>query len=396
MISRKMDGIVRSGSAIRAMFEEGKRLAQIYGKENVFDFSLGNPSVPAPSKVNEAIKSIVDSVDAMTLHGYMTNSGYESVRQTVANNLNRRFNTDYSARNIVMTVGAAGGLNVALKAIVDPGDEIIVFAPYFGEYDNYISNVDGKAVVIPPNPPSFQPNIDALEKAVGARTKAVIVNSPNNPTGAVYGAETLKSLGDLLRRKSKEKGEAIYLISDEPYREIIYDGNKCEYVADYYDDTIVGYSYSKSLSLPGERIGYLAISDKAEDSENLLSACNVATRILGFVNAPSLQQLVVERCIDEKTDVSAYDKNRRLLYSALTQYGFECVKPQGAFYLFVKCPIEESVFIAKAKEYNLLLVGGKSFACEGYVRIAYCVDYDMIERALPAFKKLAEATIGNR
>ncbi len=396
MISRKMDGIVRSGSAIRAMFEEGKRLAQIYGKENVFDFSLGNPSVPAPSKVNEAIKSIVDSVDAMTLHGYMTNSGYESVRQTVANNLNRRFNTDYSARNIVMTVGAAGGLNVALKAIVDPGDEIIVFAPYFGEYDNYISNVDGKAVVIPPNPPSFQPNIDALEKAVGVRTKAVIVNSPNNPTGAVYGAETLKSLGDLLRRKSKEKGEAIYLISDEPYREIIYDGNKCEYVADYYDDTIVGYSYSKSLSLPGERIGYLAISDKAEDSENLLSACNVATRILGFVNAPSLQQLVVERCIDEKTDVSAYDKNRRLLYSALTQYGFECVKPQGAFYLFVKCPIEESVFIAKAKEYNLLLVGGKSFACEGYVRIAYCVDYDMIERALPAFKKLAEATIGNR
>ena len=396
MISRKMDGIVRSGSAIRAMFEEGKRLAQIYGKENVFDFSLGNPSVPAPSKVNEAIKSIVDSVDAMTLHGYMTNSGYESVRQTVANNLNRRFNTDYSARNIVMTVGAAGGLNVALKAIVDPGDEIIVFAPYFGEYDNYISNVDGKAVVIPPNPPSFQPNIDALEKAVGVRTKAVIVNSPNNPTGAVYGAETLKSLGDLLRRKSKEKGEAIYLISDEPYREIIYDGNKCEYVADYYDDTIVGYSYSKSLSLPGERIGYLAISDKAEDSENLLSACNVATRILGFVNAPSLQQLVVERCIDEKTDVSAYDKNRRLLYSALTQYGFECVKPQGAFYLFVKCPIEESVFIAKAKEYNLLLVGGKSFGCEGYVRIAYCVDYDMIERALPAFKKLAEATIGNR
>ncbi len=393
MISKKIKDVMQSGSAIRAMFEEGKRLAQIYGKENVYDFSLGNPSVPAPKAVNEAIKQIAQDTDALALHGYMLNSGFESVRGTIADSLNSRFDTAFTFKNIIMTVGAAGGLNVALKSIINDGDEVVVFAPYFGEYNNYVANVGGKIVVVPPNPPTFQPDLSALKTLIGERTKAVIVNSPNNPSGVIYGEDTLKELGKILKEQSEKKGEAIYLISDEPYRELVYGQNFVPFLTKYYDNTIIGYSYSKSLSLPGERIGYLAIPDEAEDSENLIAACSVATRILGFVNAPSLQQLVIGRCIDQKTDVSAYDKNRKLLYTALTQYGFECIEPQGAFYLFVKCPIEESKFVEKAKEYNILVVGGKSFACEGYFRISYCVSYDMIERSLPFFKKLAEETI---
>ncbi|MDE6210583.1 MAG: pyridoxal phosphate-dependent aminotransferase [Clostridia bacterium] len=393
MISKKIKDVMQSGSAIRAMFEEGKRLADIYGKENVYDFSLGNPSVPAPKSVNEAIKQIAQDTDALSLHGYMLNSGFESVRGIIANNLNSRFGTAFTSKNIIMTVGAAGGLNVALKSIINDGDEVIVFAPYFGEYNNYVANVGGKVVVVPPNPPTFQPDLSALKSLIGERTKAVIVNSPNNPTGVIYGEDTLRELGKILKEQSEKKGEAIYLISDEPYRELVYGQNAVPFLTKYYDNTIIGYSYSKSLSLPGERIGYLAIPDEAEDSENLIAACSVATRILGFVNAPSLQQLVIGRCVDEKTDVSAYDKNRKLLYTTLTQYGFECIEPQGAFYLFVKCPIEESKFVEKAKEYNILVVGGKSFACEGYFRISYCVSYDMIERSLPFFKKLAEETI---
>ncbi len=393
MISKKIKDVMQSGSAIRAMFEEGKRLAQIYGKENVYDFSLGNPSVSAPKAVNEAIKQIAQDTDALALHGYMLNSGFESVRGTIADSLNSRFDTAFTFKNIIMTVGAAGGLNVALKSIINDGDEVVVFAPYFGEYNNYVANVGGKIVVVPPNPPTFQPDLSALKTLIGERTKAVIVNSPNNPSGVIYGEDTLKELGKILKEQSEKKGEAIYLISDEPYRELVYGQNFVPFLTKYYDNTIIGYSYSKSLSLPGERIGYLAIPDEAEDSENLIAACSVATRILGFVNAPSLQQLVIGRCIDQKTDVSAYDKNRRLLYTALTQYGFECIEPQGAFYLFVKCPIEESKFVEKAKEYNILVVGGKSFACEGYFRISYCVSYDMIERSLPFFKKLAEETI---
>ncbi len=393
MISKKIKDVMQSGSAIRAMFEEGKRLAQIYGKENVYDFSLGNPSVPAPKAVNEAIKQIAQDTDALALHGYMLNSGFESVRGTIADSLNSRFDTAFTFKNIIMTVGAAGGLNVALKSIINDGDEVVVFAPYFGEYNNYVANVGGKIVVVPPNPPTFQPDLSALRTLIGECTKAVIVNSPNNPSGVIYGEDTLKELGKILKEQSEKKGEAIYLISDEPYRELVYGQNFVPFLTKYYDNTIIGYSYSKSLSLPGERIGYLAIPDEAEDSENLIAACSVATRILGFVNAPSLQQLVIGRCIDQKTDVSAYDKNRKLLYTALTQYGFECIEPQGAFYLFVKCPIEESKFVEKAKEYNILVVGGKSFACEGYFRISYCVSYDMIERSLPFFKKLAEETI---
>ncbi|MDE6614486.1 MAG: pyridoxal phosphate-dependent aminotransferase, partial [Clostridia bacterium] len=277
MISEKMKNIMKSGSAIRAMFEEGKRLADIYGKENVYDFSLGNPSVPAPQKVNTAIKEVVDSVDSLTLHGYMSNSGYVSTRKAVADNLNKRFGSKFNENNIVMTVGAAGGLNVALKAIVNAGEEVAVIAPYFGEYNNYIANVDGKVAVIPPNPPTFQPDLTAFEKAINANTRAVIINTPNNPTGVIYSEDTLKKMSAILERKSKEYSSVIYLISDEPYRELAYDNEKVPFIPDFYANTIIGYSYSKSLSLPGERIGYLAIPSDADGFEELVSACNVAT-----------------------------------------------------------------------------------------------------------------------
>lgn len=396
MISDRMKVMLSGSSAIRAMFEEGKRLAKIYGKENVYDFSLGNPSVPAPRKVNEAFREVLDNTDDITLHGYMNNSGFESVRESIATNLNKRFGTAFSYRNIIMTVGAAGGLNVILRAILNPDDEVVMIAPFFGEYLNYVANAFGKSVIVPPNPPTFQPDLKALEKALTKRTKAVIINTPNNPTGVVYGEETLKRLADILDKKSKQNGQAIYLISDEPYRELAYDGVEVPYVTKYYANTIVGYSYSKSLSLPGERIGYLVVPDEAEDFDNLVSACNVATRVLGFVNAPSLQQLAIEKCLDETSDISVYDRNRELLYKSLTEYGFECTKPEGAFYLFVKCPVDEKEFVEKAKELRLLLVGGKSFACEGYVRLAYCVSYKTIEGSLPQFKKLAELTIGKK
>lgn len=394
MISDRMKDMIGSSSAIRAMFEEGKRLASIYGKENVYDFSLGNPSVPAPSKVKDAFIDVINNTDDITLHGYMNNSGFESVRESIAKSINAKFGTAFSCKNIVMTVGAAGGLNVILRAILNPDDEVVLIAPFFGEYLNYVANSFGKSVIVPPNPPSFQPDLSALEKAIGKKTKAVIINTPNNPTGVVYSEETLKKLAKILEKKSKENNQAIYLISDEPYRELAYDSVEVPYVTKYYANTVVGYSYSKSLSLPGERIGYLVIPDEAEDFENLVSACNVATRILGFVNAPSLQQLAIEKCLGETSDISVYDKNRELLYTKLTEYGFECTKPQGAFYLFVKCPIDEKEFVEKAKELRLLLVGGKSFACEGYVRLAYCVSYKTIQDSLAQFKKLAEETVG--
>lgn len=394
MISDRMKDMIGSSSAIRAMFEEGKRLASIYGKENVYDFSLGNPSVPAPSKVKDAFIDVINNTDDITLHGYMNNSGFESVRESIAKSINGKFGTAFSCKNIVMTVGAAGGLNVILRAILNPDDEVVLIAPFFGEYLNYVANSFGKSVIVPPNPPSFQPDLSALEKAIGKKTKAVIINTPNNPTGVVYSEDTLKKLAKILEKKSKENNQAIYLISDEPYRELAYDSVEVPYVTKYYANTVVGYSYSKSLSLPGERIGYLVIPDEAEDFENLVSACNVATRILGFVNAPSLQQLAIEKCLGETSDISVYDKNRELLYTKLTEYGFECTKPQGAFYLFVKCPIDEKEFVEKAKELRLLLVGGKSFACEGYVRLAYCVSYKTIQDSLAQFKKLAEETVG--
>lgn len=391
MIAEKMKNMVANSSAIRAMFEEGNRLAQIYGAENVFDFSLGNPNVAAPEAVKEAIIELLDESDPVVLHGYTnSNSGYADVRETVAKSLNERFGTKFEGKNIVMSVGAAGGLNVILKTLINPGDEVIAFAPYFGEYRSYTNNYDGVLVEVSPNTVDFQPKLDEFEQKITPKTKAVIVNTPNNPTGVVYSEETIKKLASIMEAKQKEYGTEIYLISDEPYRELVYDGVRVPYLTKYYDNTIVGYSYSKSLSLPGERIGYLVIPDEVKDSEDVLAAANVATRILGFVNAPTLQQKVVAKCINEKTDISYYDRNRETLYHGLREYGFECIKPQGAFYLFVKSPAaDEKEFCAAAKKYNLLLVPGSSFACPGYVRLAYCVAYETIVNSLPKFRELA-------
>ena len=367
MIAEKMKGMVANSSAIRAMFEEGNRLEEIYGAENVFDFSLGYPNVPAPEAVKKAIIELVSESDPIVLHGYTnSNSGYADVRETIANSLNERFGTSFEGKNIIMTVGAAGGLNVILKTLLNPRDEVIAFAPYFGEYRSYTNNFDGVLVEISPDKETFQPKLDEFEQKITAKTKAVIVNTPNNPTGVVYSEDTIKKKAAIMEAKQKEFGTEIYLISDEPYRELAYDGVEVPYLTKYYDNTIVGYSYSKSLSLPGERIGYLVIPDEVTDSETVLSAANVANRILGFVNAPTLQQKVVAKCINEKTDLSFYDRNRETLYNGLLECGFECIKPQGAFYLFVKSPIaDEKEFCSIAKKYNLLLVTGSSIACTG-------------------------------
>ena len=392
MIAKKMVKFVEGSSVTRAMFEEGKKMAVEFGAENVYDFSLGNPSVEPPKQVKEAIIETLNEDAPNFVHGYMNNSGYEEVRERIAQSLNRRFDTKFSQNNIIMTVGAAGGLNVALKTLLDPGDEVIAFAPYFGEYNNYVANFDGVMVVVPADVPSFQLDLETFAKKITAKTKAVIVNNPNNPTGVVYSEKVLQDLAKVLEDKQTEFGTDIYLISDEPYRELVYGGVEVPYVTKYYANTIVGYSYSKSLSLPGERIGYLVLPDEMADAEDVIGAANVATRILGFVNAPSLQQLTIARCLDAKVDVEIYDKNRRLLVDSLRKFGFECASPDGAFYLFVKTlEDDDKAFVARAKEEHLLLVPGSSFACPGYVRIAYCVDYDMIERSLPAFERLAES-----
>lgn len=395
MIADKMKALVKNSSAIRAMFEEGKVMAAKYGAENVYDFSLGNPNVPAPVQVKEAIIEEAEKEDPIVLHGYMSNAGYEDVRQAVAESINKKFDTAFSAKNIIMTVGAAGGLNVILKTLLNPGDEVIAIAPYFGEYNSYVSNFDGKLVVVSPNTETFQPNLTELEEKLTARTKAVIVNSPNNPTGVIYSEETIQAMAEILRKKQKEFGTDIYLISDEPYRELAYDGVEVPYLTKYYENAIIGYSFSKSLSLPGERIGYLVIPDEAADSEDVISAAGTATRILGYVNAPSLMQKAVAKCLDAQADVPYYDRNREDLYNGLKEMGFECIKPQGAFYLFMKSPVaDEKVFCEAAKKQHILIVPGSSFACPGYVRIAYCVAHETIINSMPGFKALAEEFLG--
>lgn len=390
MIAEKMIPFVQNNSAIRTMFEEGNRLKKQYGADKVYDFSLGNPSVPAPDCVREAIVDLANNEDPVILHGYMNNAGFEDVRETIAQSLNRRFGTDFSAKNLIMTVGAASGLNVILKTVLNPGEEVIVFAPYFLEYGAYVKNYDGKLVEISLDTETFQPDLEELERKITANTRAVIVNSPHNPTGVIYSEDTIKALAAILEKKQKEYGSVIYLISDEPYRELAYDGAEVPYLTKYYKNTVVGYSYSKSLSLPGERIGYLVIPDDLEDSETVIAAAGIANRILGSVNAPSLMQKVIARCVDAEVDVATYDKNRRALYNGLTACGFQCIKPQGAFYLFVKSPVaDEKEFCEAGKKYNILMVPGSSFACPGYVRLAYCVSYETIINSLPEFKKLA-------
>ena len=391
MISEKMVSLVKNSSVIRAMFEEGKKMAAQYGKENVYDFSLGNPSVQPPKAVTDAIVETAYNPDLNYVHGYMSNVGFDEVRDKIAANINRRFGTSFTKGNIVMTVGAAGGMNVIFKVLLNPGDEVITFSPFFGEYRNYVSNFDGRLIELAPNTETFQPNVDALEESITPRTKALIINSPNNPTGVVYSLETLKKVAAILEKKQKEYGTSIYIISDEPYRELAYDGVDVPYIPTVYRNTVVGYSFSKSLSLPGDRIGYLAIPSEIDDFDDVFAAAGVATRILGFVNAPSLAQLFVSKCLDEAVDIEAYNRNRELLYNSLRKFGYECIKPEGAFYLFVKAlEPDDKAFVAKAKEKRLLIVPGSTFGCAGYVRIAYCVDYDMIQRSLPAFEALAQ------
>ena len=396
MVSKRIQKALVGNSAIRAMFVEGKEMAKKYGAENVYDFSLGNPATPAPAAVNDAIRALLDESDAteggsLELHGYMENSGYAAVRAAVAENLNRRFGTSFDAHNIIMTVGAAGGLNIIFKTILDPGDEVVVFAPFFGEYRQYAANFDAEVVAVRPDLETFQPDLADFEVKITSRTRALIVNTPNNPTGVIYKPQTMQQIAAILERKQQEFGRDIYLISDEPYRELVYDGNTEDFLTKYYKNTLVGYSFSKSLSLPGERIGYVVVPNEAADAEALIQGIEISNRTLGFVNAPSLIQKAVARCLDEKTDVAFYDRNRVLLYEGLTKLGFTCIKPEGAFYLWVKSPVEdEEAFVNEGKKHHILMVKGSAFGCPGFVRLAYCVSPEMIERSLPAFAKLAE------
>lgn len=395
MISKSMEQLVQGNSVIRALFEEGKEMAAKVGPENVYDFSLGNPSVPAPEAVRTSMKRILDEENSLYVHGYMSNAGYEEVREAVAASLNKRFGTNFDTSGVLMTVGAAGGLNVALRTLIDPEDEVICFAPFFGEYRNYVLNYHGKLVVIPPDRETFQLNLDLLDAQINVRTKAVIINNPNNPTGVVYSAETLDKLQGILSEAEERIGHSIYVISDEPYRELVYDGTEVPFMTKHIRNCIIGYSFSKSLSLPGERIGYLAVPKEIDDYDGILQGLSIANRVLGFVNAPSLQQLMIKECLDAQTDVAAYDRNRKLLYESLKAMGFECVKPEGAFYLFMKAPKgDDKAFVEEAKKHHLLLVPAASFGCPGYVRIAYCVSYEMIERSMPAFKALADVYFG--
>ena len=391
--NQKMFGLGSKRSIIREIFEYSKTRAAEIGAENVYDFSLGNPSVPAPAEVNNAIRELLDTENSVTLHGYTSAQGDAGVRKAIADRIKAKFGIDISPNLLYMTCGAAASLSICLKAVIEEGmnDECIVFAPFFTEYRVFIENAGGKIVISKPEEKTFQIDIADFESKINKNTKAVIVNSPNNPSGVVYSEDTIKALCEVLERKSKEYGRVIYLIADEPYRELVYSGVDVPYLMNYYKNTLVCYSYSKSLSLPGERIGYIAVCPDMEDATSIYLAVCGAGRSLGYVCAPSLFQQVITRCIDAKVNIDVYKENRDLLYDNLTSYGYECVKPDGAFYLFVKAlEADATKFYERAKEHEILVVPCDDFGVEGYVRIAYCVDKARVLGALPAFKKLAD------
>ncbi len=391
MVNQEYYTLGTAPSVIRQLFAYGLEQAKVVGPENVYDYSLGNPSIPAPKKVNESIKKIVDETDSIKLHGYSMAPGFEEARAAVAKDLAARFGLDVKASELFFTCGAAPALISIIKAlIVDADTEIMAIAPFFPEYRPFVNANGGKLVVVPADTKAFQIHLDEVEKRITKHTQAIIVNSPNNPSGVVYTEETLKGLAALLERKSDEYGHPIYIIADEPYRELVYGGVKVPFIPCLYKNTIVCYSYSKSLSLPGERIGYVYVPGFADDSHDVYAAIAGAARIMGHVCPPTLMQKVIEYCAEERPDLVAYDENRNLLYNSLTEMGYECAKPDGAFYLFVKAPNgDANAFSEKAKlGHNLLVVPADGFGCPGFFRLSYCVSNDMIRRSLPAFKAM--------
>jgi len=380
MISNRIASKLSSGSMIRKMFEEGNRLKAIYGADNVFDFSIGNPDLEPPKEVIDAITSYA-AADIPGKHSYMSNSGYESTRKAVADKLTRTSSLAVAPDAVCMTVGAAGAMNAVLRSVLDPGDEVIVLAPFFMEYLSYIDNHDGKAVIVPTIPGSFMPDIDKISAAITAKTKAIIVNSPNNPSGTVYSAEVLDRLNALLLAQD----HVIHVISDEPYADLVYDGAKAPCSLDHFDNVIICFSWSKSLSLPGERIGYSAVSPRHADYAQLCPAIVMCNRILGSVNAPAFFQKIIEKTIDAKADIGNYEYRRNLLYDIVTRAGFTCSKPAGALYLFPKAPVDDAEFSAACAKHNLLVVPGSSFSCPGYFRLAFCVSESTIRGSEKAF-----------
>ena len=391
MINEKMLALGSKRSIIREIFEYCKVRAGEIGADKVFDFSIGNPSVEPPEAISEAIRDLLKTESGVALHGYTSAQGDAGVRRAISDDINKRFGTALTQDNIYMTCGAAASLTISLRALMNPGDECIVFAPFFTEYRVFVENAGGRVVVSEPEEKTFQINVSDFESRINESTKAVIINSPNNPSGVVYSEETVKAVAEVLKRKEAEYSHPIYLITDEPYRELVFDGISVPYLMNYYSDTIVCYSYSKALSLPGERIGYIAVSPDMQNSREVYLAVCGAGRSLGYVCAPSLFQQVIKKTMGAKVDVNIYKENRDILYSALTEYGYECVKPDGAFYLFVKALEEDAYkFYEKAKEKEILVVPCDDFGVKGYVRIAYCVSRERITSSLPSFKALAE------
>ena len=388
--SEKMYELGSKRSAIRELFEYGKKQAAIIGAENVFDFSLGNPTVPSPDIVNETLKEIMDNNDSIAVHGYTSAQGDYETRDAIAKYLNNTYDTSFNADNFYMTMGAAASLSLCFKALTTSGDdEFITIAPFFPEYNVFVQSAGAKLTVVSPDTDDFQINFKELEEKINKHTKGVIINSPNNPSGAVYSKNTIIKLADLLKKKSEEYNTNIFIISDEPYREIVYDGIEVPYVTKYYDNTLVCYSYSKSLSLPGERIGFVIVPDEAYENKQLYAAICGAGRALGYVCAPSIFQKMLVKCVGKTGDINIYKKNRDILYDGLTKLGYECYRPDGAFYMFVKALEDDAdAFCEKAKQENILIVSANGFGCPGYVRIAYCVDEDMIKRSFKAFERL--------